>query len=295
MACFHPLRAFKVPGGVSFSEGSDGVEMKLPCGKCTGCRLEASRQWATRCMHEAKMHERKCFLTLTYSNEHLPKDGCLDYSAFQDFMKRLRKSVEPLRLRFFMCGEYGELNNRPHYHALIYGWDFPDRKLWKRTAAGSEIFRSAQLERLWPFGHSSVGELTFQSAAYVARYAMKKLNGDVVHVRADGRVDLRTGELLPLVPEFIHMSLKPGIGAAWLEQYVDDVYAFDRCVVNGVETKPPRYYDKVIQKRHPFAWKDIAMDREDRALRTPDESSERRLSVREAVVNARLKKFKREL
>lgn len=295
MACFRPLRAYKVPGGVSFSEKDAGSEIRLPCGKCAGCRLEHSRQWAVRCVHEAKMHELNCALTLTYSKDHLPSGGSLRYEDFQGFMKRLRKFVSPVRVRYFACGEYGEVGYRPHYHALIFGMDFLDKKLWKKTDAGSLIYRSKVLERLWPLGHSSVGEMNFQSAAYVARYAMKKLNGDVVDSRSYGRVDLRSGEILPLVAEFIHMSLKPGIGRAWIEKYVDDVYAFDRVVVNGVETKPPRYYDKFVQVKHPFAWRDIAFDREEKALSRAADQTDARLDVRRVVLEAQLLKFRRDL
>lgn len=301
MPCFRPLRAFKVPGGVSFSEvDSDAPEIHLPCGRCQGCRLEHSRQWAVRCMHEASLCERNCAITLTYSDEHVPSDGNLNYRDWQLFMKRFRKRTG-VKVRFFMCGEYGDLNKRPHFHGLFFGYDFQDKVLWQKTKAGSLIYRSQLLESLWPFGHSSVGELNFESAAYVARYAMKKLSGDAAHVTESSRIDLRTGEILPRVPEFIRMSngggtgdLKAGgIGKRWLEKYVDEVYSFDRVVINGHETKPPRYYDKIIQERHPFAWREISRDREDRAIKNPEESSARRLEAKEAVTLARLTRFRR--
>jgi len=67
--------------------------LQISCGQCIGCRLERSRRWAVRCMHEAQMHRYSCFLTLTYSDEFLPSDGTLVLKDFQDFMKRLRKRV----------------------------------------------------------------------------------------------------------------------------------------------------------------------------------------------------------
>lgn len=246
-------------------------------------------------MHEAKTSPLNCFLTLTYDKDHVPPGGSLVYKGplgFQSFVKRMRRRLK-VRIRYFVCGEYGEKNGRPHYHACVFGVDFLDKTLWKKTAAGSLIYRSKVLESLWPFGHSSVGDLTFESAAYCARYVMGKLSGSAVAIVRGSRVDLRTGELLPIEPEFCRMSLKPGIGARWLEKYVDDVYAFDRVVVNGRETKPPRYYDKLISQKHPFAWHDIRLDREDRALLHPEESTARRLEVREAVTMARLAKFRR--
>jgi hypothetical protein len=128
-------------------------------------------------MHEAKMHPKNCFITLTYNNEHLPSDGSLNYEVFQLFMKRLRKKYGK-GIRFYMCGEYGDKLGRPHFHACLFGHDFADKKLWKTTDSKSKLYRSAELEKLWPYGFSSVGDVTFESAAYVARYIMKKVSGD---------------------------------------------------------------------------------------------------------------------
>jgi len=120
----------------------------LPCGRCIGCRLERSRQWAVRMMHEASLHQDNCFITLTYDNEHLPKNASLVKRDFQLFMKRLRKAYPAVRIRFFHCGEYGEQYGRPHYHAILFGFDFPDKYfLGKRNQF--PVWRSASLERLW--------------------------------------------------------------------------------------------------------------------------------------------------
>ena len=153
---------------------------KLPCGQCVGCRLERSRQWAIRCMHEAQMHEDNCFITLTFNPESLDDRSnpwSLDVRDFQLFMKRLRKKYGA-GIRFYHCGEYGELNKRPHYHACIFGFDFPDKRLWKVTNSGHRLYISESLDELWPFGFCTIGNVTFESAAYVARYIMKKVNGD---------------------------------------------------------------------------------------------------------------------
>ena len=131
MPCFHPLRAFKTSAGeVVFTEHAryDIVtQLSLPCGQCSGCRLERSRQWAMRCVHEAAAYDCNAFITLTYDEENLPADGSLNYDHFQLFMKRLRKAIEPNKVRFYMCGEYGEENGRPHFHACLFGYDFPDK------------------------------------------------------------------------------------------------------------------------------------------------------------------------
>lgn len=296
MACFHPLQAYQVSSGeVIFTERGDVVRsLSLPCGQCVGCRLERSRQWAMRCMHEASLHKSNSFITLTYSEDHLPDRGSLHYADFQRFMKRLRKKFAPLRPRFYMCGEYGENFNRPHFHACIFGLDFPDRVLWRKCDSGSRIYRSAVLEALWPFGYCSIGDVTFESAAYVARYCMKKVTGKASddHYR---QVDHDTGEVYNLVSEFNHMSLKPGIGANWLKKFQTDVYPHDYVVINGKKVRPPKYYDKRFAKILPDEWEDIQFKREsDARLRFEDNTPER-LAVREVVTNAALSAFHRNL
>lgn len=206
-------------------------------------------------------------------------------------MKRLRKHFGS-GVRFYMCGEYGDELDRPHYHACLFGVDFSsDRKLW-RNRQGFKLYRSPTLEILWPFGHSTIGDLTFETAAYTARYVMKKVTGDQSdeHYR---RVDPETGEVLQLVPEFNKMSLRPGIGAAFLEKYQGDIYPHDYVVVNGVKTKPPRYYDKKFSGVDPDAFDNLKGDRELAAYGLRSDSTPERLAVKEAVVTARLGQLKR--
>ncbi len=132
MPCYHPLSAFQcADGSIVFHERrwyNTVKTLSLPCGQCIGCRLERSRQWAMRCMHEAQLHENNCFITLTYDNTHLPSDGSLHYKDFQLFIKRLRKKFGNTRIRYYMAGEYGENFGRPHFHACIFGHDFHDKK-----------------------------------------------------------------------------------------------------------------------------------------------------------------------
>ena len=187
------------------------------------------------------MHKKNCFITLTYDDAHLPVDCSLDYSHFQLFMKRLRKYFSGRCIRFYMRGEYGENYGRPHFHAILFGLDFSDRRVHSRTGSGHFIYRSAILESLWTKGFSSVADFSFESAAYVARYVMKKVTGDAAeaHYRVVSR---ETGEIFDRVPEFNRMSLKPGIGALWWNQYGQtDVVHRDRVVVNGSESSVPRY------------------------------------------------------
>lgn len=296
MPCFHPLQAYQcVDGSVVFSElkRHDVVRsLSLPCGQCVGCRLERSRQWAIRCMHEASLYKQNCFITLTYNNESLPDDRSLHYDHFQKFMKRLRKKYPHKKIRFYMCGEYGENFNRPHFHACLFNHDFGDKKPWKRSSKDCVIYRSADLESLWTYGFSSIGDVTFESAAYVARYIMKKINGDL----ADDRykfVDETSGEIHNLRPEFNKMSLKPGIGQGWLDKYQDDVYPHDYVVVNGKAVKPPKFYDRKFSDLYPVEFDMIKLKRELDGRSRFEDNTDVRLEVKERIAYAKLGQLSR--
>lgn len=240
--------------------------IQLPCSKCIGCRLERSRQWALRCMHEASLFEDNSFLTLTFDNQHLREmcpNGSLDRRHMQLFFKRLRKRFSDRTIRTFYAGEYGDVRKtfRPHYHAAVFNLGFDDKYVWK-TQNGYVYYRSPTLEKIWPYGHSVIGEVTFESAAYIARYCLKKINGDASedHYR---RVNVTTGEVTQLLPEFCQASLKPGIGALWFNQFgMSDVYPLDECIVNGKRSKPPRYYDKLLERSDPKMFADVKLKRE---------------------------------
>jgi len=264
--------------------------MQTTCGRCIGCRLERSRQWAVRCMHEASLHEDNCFITLTYSDKYLPAFGSLEVRAFQLFMKRLRRKVER-KVRFYHCGEYGDELGRPHYHALLFGMDFADKYPWAERS-GNMAWRSADLESLWKFGQSEIGSVTFESAAYVARYIMKKITGKAAedHYR---RVDVLTGEISQIQPEYSTMSRRPGIGRGWIEKYVSDVYPSDEVISRGRPAKPPRYYDSYFGTQDPDGLLEVQKERtrrRDRENETPE-----RLSVREVCTTARLNLSNRRL
>lgn len=289
MPCYHPLRAFLHPaGGVVFSESKSGGgnSIDLPCGRCVGCRLERSRQWATRIIHESKCHASNCFVTLTYRPDALPEGGSLDYSHFQRFMKRLRKHLG-VPVRFYMCGEYGEKLDRPHFHACLFGVDFVSDRVLHKVSNGFRLYRSPTLERLWPFGFSTVAELNFETAAYTARYVMKKVTGDLAddHYK---RIDQETGEVRWLTPEFNRMSLKPGIGSAFFDKYHTDIYPHDYVVVNGSKAKPPRYYDRKYEVVDPDSFDQLKADRLLAAANNAADNTWARLAVKETVANARL-------
>ena len=243
-------------------------------------------------MHEASLHEQNCFITLTYDNDHCPSDRSLNYGDFQRFMKRFRKKFKGSTIRFYMAGEYGEKFERPHFHACIFGFSFPDLTLWKRTPSGALIYRSKSLEDLWPFGYSSVGDVTFESAAYVARYVMKKRTGKGIGDHYE-TTDMETGEIKDRVPEFNRMSLKPGIGADWFKRYHTDIYPHDYVVVNGRETRPPKFYDKKFAEQFPEEFEQLQFQRFVDAVDRFEDNTDERLAVKEQVTIARTRQLSR--
>lgn len=227
----------------------DGTPCWRPCGQCIGCRLEASRQWAVRVVLECKMYNENCFITLTYRPEDLPDSGNVVKVDFVKFMKRLRKNVEPRRIRFFACGEYGEKFKRPHYHAIIFNYDFDDKEIiehkrrWKSRFSKKpyeNLYKSENLAKLWKKGFVTVGEATFDSAAYIARYCTKKVTG-----KNSGK------HYAGLEPEFALMSRMPGIGEPFFQKYFRDVYPKDFITIGGIKQRPPRYFDYLYQKKFP--------------------------------------------
>ena len=239
--------------------------------------------------HEISTSEAAVFVTLTYAPEFLPEFGSLRYRDFQLFMKRMRRAFGR-GVRFFMCGEYGENLSRPHYHAVLFNCDFPDREI---VRGGSySLYSSRMLDRLWGLGRCTVGTATFESAAYVARYVMKKVNGELAkeHYRV---VDPVTGEIGYRVPEFLRCSLKPGIGAAWYMLNGREVAVTDAVLINGKEVKPPRYYDKLHKRIAPLSSRDKVEARELEAYGRRADNTPERLSVKRQVAEAKLSKLKR--
>lgn len=301
MPCFRPLDAFRPIGSVGgrFSFGLPPahrralyVSLKLPCGQCYGCRIDRSQQWAARIMHEASLYSDNSFLTLTYAPEYVPAGRSLYYRDFQLFMKRLKKRLANRSIRFYMCGEYGDNYGRPHYHAILFDIDFPDKELFKVNRQGDPVYKSKFLTDTWGLGHVTFGGVSFESAAYVARYVCKKITGNAELVQNHYQYfDLQDGQIYSLVPEFANMSRKPGIGKAWLDKFASDVYPDDFVLVKGRKARVPRFYDKNID---PNILLPIKEKRIKRAKRHKDNNTPERLAVREAVLKARLVNHKRE-
>lgn len=295
MPCYHPITGYRARSGRSPSggwpivfnvkEGLVDLPVTLPCGRCIGCRLEKSRQWAVRCVYEAEQYEQNSFVTLTYNNQHLSEKVSLEKDHIKKFLKRLRKQVFKnynKQIRYFLCGEYGEQFNRPHYHLCIFNHSFPDKTLIS-TVKGNKLYRSQELEKVWTYGHSSIGELTFESAAYVARYVTKKITGENQEAHYGDRT-----------PEFCFMSRKPGIGRKWFDKFKTDVLNTDRIIVrNNLQCRPPRYYDNIMQKEDLPRYNQIKAKR--RAEQCSIESDPLRLTVKENVRKLSSKKLKRSL
>jgi len=271
MPCYTPLKGYKdiATGGLTFNQKGTAQGMEVACGQCLGCRLDHSLMWAIRIVHESSLYldqQGNSFVTLTYRDPSectekqyddgyfIPSDYSLKPSDVSKFIRRLRKSVSH-KIRYFYCGEYGDENQRPHYHVCFFNQSFNDQVLWK-DEEGFYTYTSPSLEKLWPWGFSTVQELNFETAAYTARYSLKKITGKKAedhYLRCD-----EDGVAYWLLPEYIRMSTgrnKPcGLGAGFYEKYTTDIFPADEVPVSGkgVIRKVPRYYQNILERDDPI-------------------------------------------
>lgn len=273
-----------------------GVPISVPCGQCVECRLDYARDWSIRLMKERQCHLTSCFLTLTYDQENLPEGGTLVRKHISAFCKRLHNRLLRSRgvgIRFYYAGEYGETFGRPHYHAIIFGYNFPDRKFYKNNKRGEPIFSSEICRELWSFGRNGIGEVTPESCSYVAGYVVDKINGKkeqegyYVRQSADGRT-------YALLPEFAGMSRRPGIGKLWFERYAKETYRDDFTIMNGVRVRPPRYFDIMFEEVDKARSDVVKKVRRRNALDRPKRSN-RTSVVREIVLKAKLRQRGKDL
>lgn len=259
-------------------------------------------------MHEAQLHEENSFLNFTYNDDHLVDryitrydngkplySGTLHYPHWQRFARRLRKSLSREKSRqtkFYMCGEYGDELGRPHYHACLFGHDFADKKHFRTTQGGFPLYTSETLNKLWPHGFATIGSVTFESAAYVARYVMKKITGKRKEKHYE-KIDIETGEIKKLKQEFNQMSRRPGIGSRWIHKYTSDVYPKGKVITRGHESNAPRYYDKIYKLLDPLGYELTEFGRQLEIQ--PGENTDERLRARETVAKARMATLKRTL
>jgi len=318
MPCSRPLKGFRSKRvnpktgkrSIVFNrrEGFTDMPVEFACGNCMRCRIDRSRQWAIRCVHEASLYENNMFLTLTYSPKFLPADGSLNLKHFQDFMKRFRKyasshdidgKIIPVKwqkhlaspeIRFFHCGEYGEKFDRPHYHACIFNYDFKDKELYK-SKRGIRLYKSETLKALWPWGFSTIGDVTFESAAYVARYIMKKITGELAEGWYNGKK-----------PEYITMSRGGrswngknlgGIARQWFEKFKSDVFPSDEVIFKGKVLTPPKFYGRLLEAESEKEFRKIINRRKSKALARSDDNTPERLEAKEQLACSKLRLLKR--
>lgn len=206
-------------------KGSNVRELlDVPCGKCLECQESYSKEWSFRIMQEASFHIDNCFVTLTYRENPVQ----LIRKDLQDFIKRLRKFLAPVKIRYFYCGEYGSQGFRPHYHIIIFGWKPFDLIAYKKDGAGNQLYISPKLQDIWGLGFTTVGEVTLRSALYCCKYMQKFQN-------------------IPkyLVQPFTGCSTHPGLG--YLAYPVSDIN-IDKIYHNGDSIHIPRYYLKKLEE-----------------------------------------------
>lgn len=289
MPCYHPTAAWfsrtltkDRTFGVTFrySDAWKDKPLDLPCGKCIGCRIRRANEWGTRCMNELRGRKGpSAFITLTYDQEHLPKDGSLDKRALQLFWKRLRKAGH--HIRYFACGEYGPQTNRPHYHAVVFGY-WPEHRVLYPGNRNIPMYRSRDLEQLWPFGTSYFSPVTRENATYVAKYTLAKYD-EKGQPRDFGERQ----------PPFLTMSTHPGIGANYARDNARALVRLDGIRLRGGQLAAlPRYYEKVLAREEPSTIrglktrrKEKAHDRQDRPLH--ELRAEPTLTAKEANATAR--------
>lgn len=323
MPCYHPIPAWYPDDGsrIKFSppnikRGGKTVNFKphfhVPCNGCVGCRTEYSRQWAMRNLHESKLYTDNCFITLTYDKKNLPQNNSLEKTAFPKFIRSLRQKNKETKIRYYACGEYGDNFGRPHYHAILFNYYPNDVVPLKK-----DLYTSKEISDSWlNKGFTSVGSVTFDSAAYVSSYVDKKIKGKdkVTHYIL---YHPKTGELAEpksshsqiqnyiqrgfkwlREPEFSLMSRGgrngKGIAFNWFDKYKTDAYPSDSLYINGKKMKPPKYYDSQYEILYPEEMEQIKLKRatkmeETAHLFTPDAlaAAEHTHKVRQKIYNGR--------
>lgn len=257
--CTRELTAYENPDGGRPIFGFEGVkngyrEIKLPCGKCPECQRDYYTSWATRGSRELSVWESSVFLTLTYSEENLPKDFSLKKDDVQRFIKRVKKyfrSSKENPIRQIYCGEYGSKTLRPHYHVILFNCDFVDKKRHRTSDQGHKIYTSDVLNGLWPYGFVEFGYATPATIAYVFKYVLKRKTRKEREKPLYHEIDGITYEV---EHEFIEASRNPGIGA-----HLRDSKSLKKgyLTVNGVKKKLPKYYLEYLRLNDPDTYDHI--------------------------------------
>ena len=246
--------------------------VKVPCKQCAGCQETYSKQWAMRCMAEAKEHKYNYFLTLTYDDNHIPREdtvkspidgkeyylenpesGQLKPEDMEQFIKNIRQTwkreYDHTGIRFYMCGEYGGKTERPHYHIILFNFPIPleELKIYKTTQHNDILWNCEKIEKIWGKGYVVIAEVNWDTCAYVARYVQKKWGN-----RWNAQSYYERG----LTPEYVRMSRMPGIGLKYYEKNLYDIYINDEIITKAHKGKtaairPPAYYDRKFGEDYP--------------------------------------------
>lgn len=303
MACYHPIRAYKEGARVTLWPPLNTENLALPCGNCIGCKSARATEWARRCAHEAKNSPHNIFLTLTYEDDRLPENGHLRAYDLTNFIKRLRKRISDNRspailrdpripTRYFACGEYGDITQRPHYHAIVFNAGFNDGR-----AVGNKQFISETLSRIWGKGRATFGDMTPAAANYVAQYSLKK---QAQHLRKEWRrawaCDIHTqehftrdGEILT-PPPFLRMSLKPAIGTEWLRKFRTDL-TMGYLIADGKKIPIPRRYMEKLKEIDPTLAEEIQGRQAKHRLNNPTDANEPERLRDAEIIHKRLKQL----
>ena len=202
-------------------QGKEGKVYLLPCGYCMSCRVARNREWAARLLHEKTNHKHSAFLTLTFAPENIPPLDSIQKDTLQKFLKRLRKSLEPRKIRYFGCGEYGELHGHAHYHLIVFGLSLSD--------TDKQLVKAA-----WPFGFVYFGTVSYSSCRYVTAYILKKVTGQMAAAEYGDRV-----------PPFALMS--KGLGKDFFLKNLDQFNQLQGMTVDGHHVSLPKYYKNLTR------------------------------------------------
>ena len=232
-------------GEIGLVEAGFEKFVSVPCGMCRECLTQRARDWSFRIMKECEIHDDNWFITLTYDDEHIPKNMMLDKNAISSFNKNLKSALRyagfDSTFRFYGVGEYGGQTARPHYHVIYFGLPIPDLKFVTKTKDGNLIFDSDFIKKVWDNGFITIEGVSIGSACYVARYCDKK--------KRLNKLEKAVLEEKGIVPEFSRMSNRPGIGAHFLDTAIDKFNnGIFNSYINGKSYSFPMYYNKKIKE-----------------------------------------------
>lgn len=300
-------------------------EAEVPCGKCLECTKRDMKGWTARALCEHSMHDCSCFVTITYNDEFLPDDAGLCRSEVKAFTDRLRTEIKRKyngrKIVIFGCGEYGgnpgdpvkTPEGRPHYHLCIFGFDFPDKTIFKMSDSGFPLYRSSFLERIWsrdgaPKGFCTVQNLEFGDMAYCAGYvdkkALKKATAAKRYETPEaaqnycgsvyfGKYVCSMKDGVFREAEFRIFPTRPALGRNWLDKYFSDAYPSGFIVIDGKKFTVPKYFDKIAKERNPEMFDKVKQERREKALLRVDENTPERRAVREELLRLKIEKTRK--